>query len=94
MAPLLRVKVEYVGKFKDITKKREEVIEFNGRTLLDLLHYLVRKYGERLKNAVLDGNSLREDVIILKNGRSVGENLNVELNSNDCVCFLPFVSGG
>jgi len=94
---MLSVRVRYLGRFREITGKREEVVLFDGGTLMDLLDFLVSVYGERFFVAVFDkkdGGSLREDIIILVDQKPVGGNVFVSLGDNSVVSILPFVSGG
>lgn len=94
---MLSVRVRYLGRFRDITGKCEEVVLFDGGTLMDLLGFLVSVYGKRFSVAVFDkknGRSLREDIIILVDQKPVGDNVFVSLRDNSVVSILPFVSGG
>ncbi len=87
-------KVRYFGKFRSVTEKLEETINFSGRTVKDLLDKLCKIYGERFQKIVINDNKLPPDVIILVNGKSIGDNLRLVLKDGDTVSIMPFVSGG
>ncbi|MCR8433741.1 MAG: MoaD family protein [Crenarchaeota archaeon] len=90
----MQVKVRYLGKVRSVTEKLEETVNVNGKTIKELLERLCEIYGDKFKKMILPDNKLAEDIIILVNGKSIGENLDFELNDGDICSLLPFVSGG
>mgnify|MGYP000406753067 CR=1 FL=1 len=90
-----RVRVKYFGKVRSSTGKSEEEIDFSGNTINDLLKYLSEIYGQKFSKQIFakDGK-LANDIIILLNHKSVGDNLNIQLSDGDTISILPFVSGG
>lgn len=88
------VKVRYLGKIRSVTNKLEEIINFDGRTVRALLEKLRDIYGDKFQKMVLPDGELADDIIVLVNGKSIGENLDFELKDGDVCSLLPFVSGG
>jgi len=93
---MVKVRVRYFGRLVDITGKKEEIVEVEGKTVKELIETLRRIYGDRIVKAIIDKNtqSLREDVIILVDQKPIGDNLESQLLENSKVSILPFVSGG
>jgi len=90
----MSVKVRYFGKFRSVTSKLEEEISFDGGTLEKLIAKLCEMYGDKFRRMIIKENKLAPDVIILVNGKSIGDNLSIRLNSGDIISIMPFVSGG
>ncbi len=90
------IRLRYLGHISDITGKKEEKLDFRGATLLELLHDLCVRYGEKLEKILFDPatGSLRENIIILVNQRPIGDKLDIAIHGNSTVSILPFVSGG
>ncbi|MGC8565058.1 MAG: MoaD/ThiS family protein [Thermoplasmata archaeon] len=78
----MRLKILYFGIFRDITGKYSEIIDFEGKYLVDLKEYIKKKYPE-----IADDN-----MIISINFRYI-EN-NPELNENDEIAIMSPVNGG
>ncbi len=77
----MRIKVLYFGAFRDITNKREEIIEFNGKMLKELISILKEKYNLNDENMIVSINYKYVD----------GD---AELNENDEIAIMTPVSGG
>ncbi len=77
----MRIKVLYFGAFRDITNKREEFIEFNGKMLRELISILKEKYSLNDENMIVSINYKYVD----------GD---VELRENDEIAIMTPVSGG
>lgn len=96
----MKVKVEYLGHIKNITKNtREEELEVrDDSTITDLLNMLTKKYGEPFKKAIYEpkGTDVKPNYIITVNGYLLNQlkGLETKLKNNDYVVLLPIVSGG
>ena len=96
----MKVKVEYVGHVKAITKnRREEQVETsNETTVAELLTHLSREYGEQFRKAIYEpeGADVKPNYIITVNGYLLNQlkGLETRLKDNDHVTILPIVSGG
>ncbi len=77
----MRIKVLYFGAFRDITNKREEIIEFNGKMLKELISILKEKYSLNDENMIVSINYKYVD----------GD---AELKENDEIAIMTPVSGG
>ncbi len=77
----MRIKVLYFGAFRDITNKREEIIEFNGKMLKELISILKEKYNLNDENMIVSINYKYVD----------GD---AELKENDEIAIMTPVSGG
>lgn len=80
----MKIKVLYFSQIKDLVGKSEEVIEFSGETLKDLIDALSDRYPN-----VKD--------VLSRSMFAVNENyekLDFILKDNDTVAIIPPVSGG
>ena len=104
---MVRVKVRYFGKLRELLGVREEDYEIEESTLADLLlrHIPNRHRGkaEDWKRTIFmtirdgvavrrDGTPVLKNYIILVRGRNL--NLSYRLKDNDEVAILPPVGGG
>jgi len=80
----MKVKVLYFSQIKDKIGKNEEEIEFEGKTLKDLIDVLVNKYPnieDILKRSMFAVNESYET-------------MDCNLQDNDTIAIIPPVSGG
>ncbi|ACD65870.1 MAG TPA: molybdopterin converting factor subunit 1 [Sulfurihydrogenibium sp.] len=80
----MKVKVLYFSQVKDKIGKNEEEIEFEGKTLKDLVDVLAKKYPdikEILKRSMFAVNESYET-------------MDYNLQDNDMIAIIPPVSGG
>ncbi len=76
--------------YRVLNKKKEFEFEFPGTTLRELTQSLVRKFGQPLSKAILDGNG---DVdfevrVVLNNGTYLTESrMDTPLSEGDMVAF-------
>ncbi len=77
----MKVRVLYFGAFRDITNKREELIEFKGKMLKDLISILKEKYDFNDENMIVSINYKYVD----------GD---AEIKENDEIAIMTPVSGG
>lgn len=71
-------------------------VELEAGTVRELLDKLRQKFGQAFYDIIVQGGGLREDVVILKNGRNIAHfrGLDTELAEGDDVAIFPPVSGG
>ncbi len=81
-------KVKFFATLRNITGKREEIIE--GGSVEDILQKLYEKYGEEFKK------ELRERSMILVNGKNIEHinGLKTKVNENDEISIFPPAGGG
>lgn len=70
--------------------------EMEAETVHELLLRLRERYGDRLFELIIRDNEIREDVVILVNGRNLLQlaGLETPLNSDDEIAIFPPISGG
>lgn len=96
----MKVKVEYLGRIRDIIGSgREEEVEIKeGSTLTDLLKMLSEKYGEPFNKAVYERGSIniKSNIFVTINAFSLNQLNGVEtkLKHNDRITLMPIVSAG
>jgi MoaD family protein len=74
-------------------------LEVGNLTLIELLHELADRFGDRFKQMVFDqaGKGLNPHIRILINGRHyshIPEKLNTRLQAGDEISIFPPVAGG
>ncbi len=96
--PLLRVKVRYIGSFRYVTGKEDEIIQVKGNTIKDVIEKLAEQYGSRFLQEILDiqTGELLSTFLFLLNGKSVSSlgGLNARVKNEDSVAFVAMVGGG
>ncbi len=93
----MKVKVKFFPRFKEVFQMSEGEISLRtGANVRDLLNLLCNTDDRRSKLFDSDGRTLRPNVVIRKNGRFIVHLnwLDTELEENDGVEILSFVSGG
>jgi MoaD family protein len=93
----MKVKVKFFPRFKEVFQMSEGEISLKtGANVRDLLNLLCNTDDRRSKLFDSDGTTLRPNVVIRKNGRFIVHLnwLDTELEENDGVEILSFVSGG
>ncbi len=95
----IKVRIQYFGSARVITKKEDEAIEAaSGATVSDLLQELSCRYGESFKTELFqeDGESLRDDVAVAVNGAVTNriDLLRAKIKPGDTIALLPVFLGG
>ncbi len=80
----MKVYVRYFASFKDMTGKKEEVIEVQGRITVQRLKKIVRDMYPKIAN--------KEQVLVAVNGTFTS--IDKEIREGDEIAFFPPVSGG
>ncbi|MBI4705441.1 MAG: MoaD family protein [Deltaproteobacteria bacterium] len=81
----------------DAVGRSELDVELDGRTVGDLLGYLVRRYGRRARQALLDEQGrLDLEVQVLVNGKTWAnrDKLDAPLADGDQVIIMTLLAGG
>ncbi|MHA1589662.1 MAG: MoaD/ThiS family protein [Candidatus Njordarchaeales archaeon] len=94
----MKVKVRYFAYIRQLVQDtREEEFSLPDRaTLRDLLMKIVKKYGRSIEKVLFDSmqkKALSENIIVLVNGKAVND-LKLELEDEDTISIMPFLSGG
>jgi molybdopterin synthase sulfur carrier subunit len=80
----MKVKVLYFSQVKDKVGKNEEEVEFEGKTLKDLVDVLVNKYPD-IKDI------LKRSMFAVNESY---ETMDYNLQDKDIIAIIPPVSGG
>ncbi len=86
-----RVTVKFFGTFSELAKTRKEDLEFEGRTLDDLIEFMCSKYGRKFRERV-DRSADGPEVLFAVNSK-IGER-DVALNDGDEIVVSYPVGGG
>jgi molybdopterin synthase sulfur carrier subunit len=86
-------KIKFFGNLRQFAKTSH--IEAEGETVKDLLDSLCVD-GEALRNAIFDGDLLRQHVRVVVNGHDImlDQGLDTPLEENDQVAIFPPLGGG
>ena len=93
----MKINVKFFPRFREVFQMTEgEITLKTGANVRDLLNLLCNTDDRRSKLFDSDGKTLRPNVVIRKNGRFIVHLnwLDTELEENDGVEILSFVSGG
>lgn len=88
--------IKYFATVRDYTGETARRLDGGPACLGDLLDVLCRRYGVLFRRAVLDGERLSPQIIILVNGRNVLHlrGLDTPLADEDEISIFPMVAGG
>ena len=93
---MVKVKVEYLGIFRDLAGGvKEEVIEIPNKEsikLKELIDHIAKRHGEEIRKYIVEGFGEELNVLILVNG--VHANYETIVRDGDTVSILPPASGG
>ena len=97
----IRVTVKFVPNFlkRELLGEREvpnEIFISEEGSMKDLIEELDKISGGRFKENILREGEIRDDIIVLLNGRGIArESLeSVKVKSGDEIVFLPMIDGG
>lgn len=87
-----RVKVEFIGVFREMTGTTGLILRMEGQaTLRQVVRKLADEFGKDLEDRILQGDSMTEDVLVILNGRSIrAPDANaVTIDDGDSLVFAP-----
>ncbi|GBC75077.1 hypothetical protein HRbin06_00390 [archaeon HR06] len=87
----MKVKVKYLSRAREISKKLEEEVNLDGSSLEDLIDLLILKYGETFERYVYSSNRLNP--LILVDGKMVNDK-EYKLKEGSEVVFMSAIGGG
>lgn len=97
----MKVSVRFFTSLREITGKREEILDFPTAktvTLSTVLKMLAKRYGKSFVEYVYESESgeVKGFLQFLVNGRSASTDngLNTELDDGDVLAIIPPVGGG
>ncbi|MFQ5885113.1 MAG: MoaD/ThiS family protein [Thermoplasmata archaeon] len=86
-----RVTVKFFGIFSELARTRKEELEFEGKTLQDLVGFMSSKYGRKFRDRV-QGRTDGPEVIFAVNGKI--SDRDVALDDGDEILVSYPVGGG
>jgi len=88
--------VKYFATIRSYTREAERRLDDSPADLRELLTTLAGRYGASFRRAVLSGDELNAEIIILVNGRNVLylQGLDTPLAADDEISIFPMVAGG
>jgi molybdopterin synthase sulfur carrier subunit len=92
----MRIKLNLLKPFSDAVGKKQLSVEFNRKTLGELLLYLVEKYPKMGDELLNDNNEITDYVSVFINDKPLSVLDGIETNLNDgdeLLIFVP-ISGG
>jgi len=95
----MRVKVKFFALVRELTGKREEMVDLNDQaTVRTLLDKLVEEYGIKFRDYVFDPGSKepKGHIQFLMDGRNITlmQGLDTPLKEDASLAILPPVGGG
>jgi len=81
-------KVKFFATLREITGKREEIVE--GNNVKEVLNALYKEYGEEFKK------EMKERSMILVNGKNIEhlEGMETKVSKGDTISIFPPAGGG
>jgi MoaD family protein len=92
----MNIKLKLLRPFSEVVGKGEIEIDFNEKTINDLLKFLVKKYPKLKNEFFKDDNELTEYICIFINDKPLSALKGVDtiLKNGDEVLFFMPISGG
>ena len=96
---MVKVNLKILGlpTLSKVTGKKELEVNFEGKTVNDLIGYIVKRYGRKAEQALLDEEDKLDITIqVLLNGREwiTHDRLDTVLKDGDSVALMLMVAGG
>ena len=95
----MKVNLKILGlpTLSKVTGKKELDVNFEGKTVNDLIDYIVKRYGRKAAEALLDEEGTLDITIqVLLNGREwiTHDRLDTVLKDDDSIALMLMVAGG
>jgi len=96
---MLKVNLKILGlpTLSKVTGKKELDLNFEGKTVNDLIDYIIKRYGRKAAEALLDEEGKLDITIqVLLNGREwiTHDRLDTVLKDGDSIALMLMVAGG
>jgi MoaD family protein len=96
---MMKVNLKILGlpTLSKVTGKKELGVNFEGKTVSDLIGYIVKRYGRKAAEALLDEEGKLDITIqVLLNGREwiPHDRLDTALKDGDNIALMLMVAGG
>jgi MoaD family protein len=96
---MMKVSLKILGlpTLSKVTGKKELNANFEGKTVNDLIDYLIKRYGRKAAEALLDEEGKLDITIqVLLNGREwiTHDRLDTVLKDGDNIALMLMVAGG
>ncbi len=94
----MEIQTKFFAALREIVGTKMTIVEMDAGALIqDVLHNLIKRYGEIFKRQLFDDQGkLSTSYQVLVNGINIGtlEGLETPLNDGDTIAILPPVGGG
>lgn len=95
----MKVNLKILGlpTLSKVTGKKELDVNFEGKTVNDLIGYIVKSYGRKAEEALLDEEGKLDITIqVLRNGREwiTRDRFDAGLEDGDSIALMLMVAGG
>jgi len=96
---MLKVNLKILGlpTLSKVTGKKELDLNFEGKTVNDLIDYIIKRYGRKAAEALLDEEGKLDITIqVLLNGREwiTHDRLDTVLKDGDNIALMLMIAGG
>ena len=93
----VNLKILSLPTLSKVTGKKELDVNFEGKTVNDLISYIVKRYGRKAEEALFDEDGKLDITIqVLLNGREwiTHDRLDTVLKDGDSIALMLMVAGG
>jgi len=93
----VNLKILSLPTLSKVMGKKELDVNFEGKTVNDLIGYVVKRYGRKAKEALLDEEGKLDITIqVLLNGREwiTHDHLDTVLKDGDSIALMLMIAGG
>jgi MoaD family protein len=96
---MMKVNLKILGlpTLSKVTGRKELDVNFEGKTVNDLIDYIVKRYGRKAEETLLDEEGKLDITIqVLLNGREwiIHDRLDTVLKDGDSIALMLMVAGG
>jgi MoaD family protein len=92
----MKLKLNLLKPFSDAAGRKQLTLDFDGKTMRDLLFHLVEKYPKMHDDLITKNNEITDYVSVFVNDKplSVLDGENTKLNDGDELLIFVPISGG